>query len=100
MDKPKKDESKAKGGIARANALTPEKKKAIAAKAAAARWGGRQLRATHKGNFEVHFGINAECYVLDDSAKTAVMTQRSIAAALGLSKPGGNDFERLVERKG
>lgn len=26
------------------------------------------------------------------------MTQRGIAAALGLSKPGGKDFERLVER--
>lgn len=100
MEKLKKNESKAKGGVARANALTPEKKKEIAAKAAAARWGTRQLRATHKGNFELHFGIDAECYVLDDPTKTAVMTQRSIAAALGLSKPGGKDFERLVERKG
>lgn len=91
---------KAKGGIARANSLSSEKKKEIAVKAATARWGNKQLKATHKGNFEVHFGIDAECYVLDDPTKTAVMTQRSIAAALGLSKPGGKDFERLVERKG
>lgn len=91
---------KAKGGVARANALSPEKRKEIAEKAAVARWGKPQLKATHKGNFDVHFGIDAECYVLDDTAKTAVMTQRGIAAAIGLSKPGGKDFERLVDGKG
>jgi len=100
MDKPKKDESKAKGGIASANAMTPDERKERAKKGAAARWGKSQLKATHKGNFDVHFGIDAECYVLDDEEKTAVMTQRGIAAALGLSKPGGKDFERLVDGKG
>jgi hypothetical protein len=94
-----KDQSKAKGGVARAKALSPEKKKEIAEKAAAARWAARPLKATHKGNFEVHFGIDAECYVLDDAKKTAVLTQRGIASAIGLSNPGGKDFERLVERK-
>lgn len=91
---------KAKGGVARAKALSPEQRKEIAAKAAMARWGEKLPLATHKGNFEVHFGIDAECYVLDDADKTAVMTQRGIAAAVGLSKPGGKDFERLVEGKG
>lgn len=98
MKKPK-DESKAKGGVARAKSLSPEKKREIASKAAAARWGGTSLKATHKGNFQSDFGIDAECYVLDDAVKTAVMSQRGIAAALGLSNPGGKDFERLVERK-
>jgi len=95
-DEPK---GRAKGGVARAAALSPEKRAEIAKKAAAARWGTPTLKATHKGNFDVHFGIDAECYVLDDSEKTAVMTQRGIAAALGLSKPGGKDFERLVDGK-
>ncbi len=90
---------RAKGGAARSLALSPERKTEIAKKAAAARWGRSNLKATHKGNFDVHFGIDAECYVLDDEAKTAVMTQRGIAAALGLSNPGGKDFERLVDGK-
>lgn len=90
---------RAKGGAARSLALSPERKKEIAKKAAAVRWGKTNLKATHKGNFDVHFGIDAECYVLDDEPKTAVMTQRGIAAALGLSKPGGKDFERLVDGK-
>ena len=38
--------------------------------------------------------------MLGDAEKTAVMTQRGIAAAVGLSKPGGKDFERLVGGKG
>lgn len=99
MKKPPKDESKVKGGVARAKSLSPDKKKEIASKAAAARWGTVHLKATHKGNFQADFGIDAECYVLDDALKTAVMSQRGIAAALGLSSPGGKDFERLVERK-
>lgn len=93
---PKKDESKAKGGKARAEALPKSERSAIAKKAAAARWG---LKASHKGNFLQDFGVDAECYVLDDDRKTAVMTQRGIAAALGAKNPGGNDFERMVGRK-
>jgi hypothetical protein len=99
MEKPKKDESKAKGAVALAKAMTPEERKARAQKGAIARWGSKPLVATHKGNFDVHFGIDAECYVLNDSEKTAVMTQRSIGAAIGLAKPGGKDFERLVDGK-
>lgn len=100
MSEPKsKNISKAKGALALAAAMSPEERKARAQKGAIARW-GKTLKATHKGNFDVQFGIDAECYVLDDELKTAVMTQRGIGAALGLSKPGGKDFERLVMRKG
>ncbi len=97
-DVPTQLTGRAKGGAMVAAKMSPEERKARAAKGALARWGS-QLKATHKGNFEVHFGIDAECYVLNDEAKTAVMTQRGIAAAIGLSKPGGKDFERLVEGK-
>lgn len=87
---------RAKGGIAVAANMSDEERKERARKGSVARWG---LRATHKGNFLQHFGVDAECYVLNDSSKTAVMTQRGIAAALGLKNPGGNDFERLMSRK-
>ncbi|UZE36882.1 P63C domain-containing protein [Pseudomonas sp. B21-059] len=93
---PEKNESKAAGGKARAAALPKSKRSEIAKKAASARWG---LKASHKGNFLQDFSVDAECYVLEDAKKTAVMTQRGIAAALGLKNPGGNDFERLLARK-
>lgn len=91
-----KKPKRAAGGRAVAKKMTEAERTARAKKAAIARWG---LRATHKGNFLQHFGVDAECYVLDDEKKTAVMTQRGIAAAIGLKNPGGNDFERLVNRK-
>ncbi len=91
---------RAKGGAALAANMTAEQLIERARKGAAARWSKTNLKATHRGNFQVQFGIDAECYVLGDIEKTAVMTQRGIAAAIGLSKPGGKDFERLVEGKG
>jgi hypothetical protein len=95
-DEPK---GRAKGGFAVALKMTPEQLQERARKGALTRWASQGLKASHKGNFQVHFGIDADCYVLDDERKTAVMTQRGIAAALGLKNPGGKDFERLVKRK-
>lgn len=95
MESAKKNESKAKGGIARARALSPEKKRAIASKAAAARWGDKPLNATHKGNFKDELGIDVECYVLDDVKKSAVISQRGMGKALGLSERG-NAFPRFI----
>jgi hypothetical protein len=85
----KKDETKVPGGLARAEALTPERKREIAAKAAAARW-GTLSRATHRGNFAEDFGIDVDCYVLNDEGKTAVISQRGMAAAVGLPARGNN----------
>ncbi len=90
-----KNEAKAKGGHARALALSGQRKKQIAAKAAAARW----IKATHKGNFKGDFGIDVDCYVLDDEAKTAVISQRGMGEALGLSKGGGSRLPRFVGSK-
>lgn len=89
---------RAKGGVARAEALSPEERKRIAAKAAAARWGERPMRATHKGNFKKEFGIEVDCYVLDDEQKTAVISQRGMGAALGLGE-GGSRLTRFIDRK-
>lgn len=76
---------RAKGGIARRDALKPEERQNIARKAAVARWG---MRAIHKGNFREHFGINIDCYVLDDSTKTPVISQRGMGQAIGFSRRG------------
>lgn len=88
-----KDKGKAKGGIARAKALTPEQRSSIATKGAVARWGEKPLIATHKGSFKEEFGIDVECYVLNDEQKTAVISQRGMGAALGLGESGS----RLTE---
>ena len=79
---------KAKGGIARRDALSPEQRRSIAVKAAAARWGEKPIRATHRGNFQEEFGFDVECYVLDDDQKTAVISQRGMGAAVGLTGSG------------
>lgn len=87
---------KAIGGAARAASLTKGQRIGIAKKAAIARWGAQ---ATHKGNFQEDFGIDIECYVLDDDKKTAVISQIGMGLALGLA-PRGNAFPRFLESKG
>jgi hypothetical protein len=81
-----------KGGEARANNLSAERRSEIARAAVEARWAkaGKEppLKALHSGNFLDDFGVDVDCYVLNDSAKTAVISQRGMAQALGLSKRG------------
>ncbi len=55
-----------KGGLARSKSLTRERLTEIAKQGALARWG---YKATHKGNFKEDFGIDVDCYVLDDEKK-------------------------------
>jgi hypothetical protein len=83
---------RAKGGVARAEILSPEERSAIAKKGAVGRWGAK---ATHKGNFKDEFGIDVDCYVLDDDTKTAVISQSGMGKALGLSDRG-NAFPRFL----
>lgn len=82
---------KAKGGIARAAALTPERRKEISRAAATAK---RELaaapRATHSsedhplvlGNTEI------QCYVLEDGRR--VISQRAMQTGIGMSTSGGS----------
>jgi hypothetical protein len=84
---------RAKGGFARAEALSDDARREIARKAALARWGAK---ATHKGNFLDDFGIDVDCYVLDDDQKTAVISQRGMGAALGFSE-GGSRLPSFVK---
>src|SRR5688572_8070351 len=73
------------GGQKRAEALSDEQKKDIAKKAALARWGAK---AIHKGNFEEEFGLDVDCYVLNDAQKTPVISQRGMGPAIGFSRRG------------
>lgn len=84
---------RAKGGIARAAKLTAERRSEIAQRAALARHG---LKATHKGNFQKEFGLDIECYVLNDSAKSAAISLRGLGAALGFSDGGGGRLTRFL----
>ena len=91
-----KQSGKSKGGIARAESLSSSQRVLIAKKAAVARWG---FVAIHKGNFKEELGIDVECYVLNDEAKTAVISQRGMGAALGFTGEGGNNFSRFIKAK-
>jgi hypothetical protein len=84
-----KDENKVAAGKARAKSLSPEQRKEIASKAAAARWvAGKEYTASHRGNFLDEFGVDVDVYVLNDPMKTAVISQRGMGQAIGFSKRG------------
>jgi hypothetical protein len=84
---------RAKGGKARAEILPPSRRSEIAKKAAIARWGAK---ATHRGSFKDDFGIDVDCYVLDDEQKTAVISQRGMGAAIGLGDSSGAALPRFI----
>ena len=84
-----KDPTKVAAGVARAKALTPEKRREIASRAASARWlNDKTYTASHKGNFNDELGLDIDCYVLDDPGKTAVISQRGMGEAIGFSRRG------------
>ncbi len=89
---------RAKGGAVTAAKMTPEQKAERARKGAIARWGAAKPTATHKGNFKEDFGIDIECYVLNDASKTAVISQRGMGAALNLGE-GGRALPRFAAGK-
>jgi hypothetical protein len=92
-----------KGGEARANKLSAQRRSEIARTAIQARWekaGKLPLpQATHKGSFKEDFGIDVECYVLNDEAKSAFISQRGMGAALGFSSQGGGRFPTFLKGK-
>lgn len=92
MSDKKEPKGKAKGGIARAKSLTSKQRSDQAKKGAVARWG---YKATHKGSFMDEFGIDAECYVLNDEDKTVVTSKRGLSRLLGLGGLG-NDVDRVI----
>jgi hypothetical protein len=93
-----KDEKKAaagtKGGLARAEALSPEARREIAANAALARWGAVR-RATHSGTLAIA-DLRIPVFVLDDA--TRVISGRGFTAALGL-RGRGQGMARITRHR-
>jgi hypothetical protein len=58
-----------------------------------------KLKAIHRGNFHENFGIDVDCYVINDKRKTAVISQRGMGAAIGLGE-GGSRLPTFVRGKG
>ncbi len=84
----KQNGKQSKGGKARAAALTPEERSEIARKGALAKIAASLPKATHRGSFQEEFGIDVDCYVLDDEHKTAVISKRGMGTALGMGESG------------
>jgi hypothetical protein len=76
---------RARGGIARAAALTKEKRREIAQRAAAARWSRDLPFATHDGNLEIKDRV-IPCAVLGDG--TRVLSMRGVSRAFGSRRTG------------
>lgn len=87
MDEPT---GKAKGGAARAKALSPDQRKEIAKKAAEARWAPKIPMATHTGELVIG-ELTLPCAVLPDGSR--VLSQRGVGRALGKTY-GGKHFAR------
>ncbi len=84
---------KARGGVARANALTSNELKEIAKKGANARWNDSIEVAKRSGTIEIG-DISIQCAVLEDG--TRVLSERAITKAFG-GKRGGSHWRRLKE---
>ncbi|MGH7073269.1 MAG: P63C domain-containing protein [Stellaceae bacterium] len=87
---------RARGGIARAKALSPTERSQIAQQAAAARWHKDLPFATHSGTLKIA-DLEIECAVLNDGRR--VLSQRGVNRALG-RKHGGNEFRVRKEGGG
>jgi len=82
-----KDQQKAKGAIARAMALTPEQRKEISKKAAAARWDKAKEvpQAVYSGELKIGDMV-FPCSVLSDG--TRVLTQTDFMSGMGMYYSG------------
>lgn len=100
MVKQATETGRAKGGRARANVLSPERRTEIAKAAAASRWQVANMpKATH-GSPESPLRIGdaeIDCYVLEDGMR--VITQRSMIKAMGLTR-GGTRSELEADKAG
>ena len=88
---------RAKGGNARRDKLTPERRAEIARAAANARHSGEQKlpTATHKGVLKIA-SVEIQCFVLDDGRR--VISGRGMTAAIGM-KGRGQGIARIGHMK-
>lgn len=98
---------RAKGGAARRDKLTPERRSEIARNAALKRHSPAPVEAgsagtdlpmaTHQGQMAIG-DLLLDCYVLADGRR--VFNKRGMAKALGLKSEGGNAFIKTMQGKG
>jgi P63C domain len=89
------DESKAKGGRARANSLTSEQRTEIAKKGALARWSGSDIpKAEFTGELKIG-DMTFPCSVLSDG--TRVLTQSDFMQGMGMYYSGWVARNRSLE---
>ena len=55
--------------------------------------------AIKQGNFLSEFGIDVNCYVLNDKQRTAVITSSGMATAIGIINSNSKRISRLADRK-
>jgi len=79
-----KSADKSKGGLARAESLTPEQRTEIARRAATARWDSDLPLATHEGEFNLGGSQPISCAVLPNGKR--LITQAAFLRALGRSR--------------
>lgn len=92
-----KDESKAKGGLARAAALSPEERKDIARKAALARWETPLPKAEYTGVLTIG-DAEIPCAVAEiDGRVVRLVVQREVVGLLTGNKKG--DLDRYLRPK-
>jgi len=88
---------RARGGKARAEKLTPERRKEISQKAVAAKKERADMPyATHSGPLAIG-DLVLDCYHLDDDRR--VIHKRGMANALDLKSKGGNAFLKTMSGK-
>ena len=91
---------RARGGIARANSLTPERRIEIGRQAAQSRWRVDDERPAALAKYgapdrPIRIGsVEIPCYVLEDG--TRVLAQRGLQGGLGLSAGGGKTGARRI----
>jgi len=100
MSNQSKVDGRKAGAMARALSLTPERKKEIAEKAAAARWAKQSLPVAEYGSSDRPLrllDVEIPCYVLSDG--TRVLTQEGFLTAIGRSRKakGGTGAAGMVD---
>ncbi len=93
----KKDESKAKGGIARAESLSSEERKAIATKAAKDKWSNPRAMYGSPDKKLTLGERELECYVLEDGKR--VLSGRGMQEAMGLGQAHGSLLKDFTSQK-
>jgi hypothetical protein len=93
-------DSKAKGGFARAEALTAEERKKIASKAAKARWAEAKdaPKAEYVGVLKFGDGLEFPCAVLSNG--TRVLTETDFMAGMGMYRSGALSVRRKGGEEG